>query len=401
MPRLPNSLLRRAHSIHPYLPLLLRPCRTLDSARNELRWLDDAARTSAPSPPPNGPVSVAKTSAHLTARESKPRHRSHHTARRFRAPATPTTADATARLDRLVRQRARGTPLQYLLGTEIIGPAERELTLLSRPGVFIPRASTAAAVAYLAERCQRRSTHTGRMMGERGLRILDLCCGTGTMSLFLAHELAYRCPGVRTSFLGVDSNARAVRLARANREKCKRDNGTLDDRACRGVFTQGDVLADGGRRMAERLVARKDTGPCWDVVLANPPYVSRRDLWSRKTERSVRCFEPRGALLPPRKSGDEGGYGAAVLEEEDVFYPAVLRIARRVHARVLLMEVGDLEQAVRVAGMAMELQWAFVEIWRDELSNAKDETEWMNVCGRQIAVTGKGEGRSVVCWMER
>ena len=45
MPRLLHSLLLRARNISPLLPLLLRPCRTLPSARNELRWLRDAKLT--------------------------------------------------------------------------------------------------------------------------------------------------------------------------------------------------------------------------------------------------------------------------------------------------------------------------------------------------------------------
>ena len=40
-----------------------------------------------------------------------------------------------ALLGRLVRERARGRPLQYLLGTEYFG----DLQIKCRPGVLIPR----------------------------------------------------------------------------------------------------------------------------------------------------------------------------------------------------------------------------------------------------------------------
>src|SRR5882757_6123242 len=44
MPRLSPALIRQAASQNPLLPLLLRVCRDLPSARNELRWLQEHAR---------------------------------------------------------------------------------------------------------------------------------------------------------------------------------------------------------------------------------------------------------------------------------------------------------------------------------------------------------------------
>lgn len=44
MPRLSPTLIRQAASLNPLLPLLLRVCRDLTSARNELRWLQEHAR---------------------------------------------------------------------------------------------------------------------------------------------------------------------------------------------------------------------------------------------------------------------------------------------------------------------------------------------------------------------
>lgn len=95
MPRLPHLLLSAARRIDPLLPLLLRACRDLASAQNELRWL-----------------------------------REHHNAK----PATRKNHGFT-RLKELCRKRSKGTPLQYILGTEYFG----ELEIECAKGVLIPR----------------------------------------------------------------------------------------------------------------------------------------------------------------------------------------------------------------------------------------------------------------------
>jgi len=103
MPRLSNALLRHARTINPLLALLLRPCRDLPSAHNELRWLRE--------------------------------HVNERLVRRF-----GDEKDVPEQLRRrcvvnLCRQRATGVPLQYLLGSQPFG----DLDVLCRKGVLIPR----------------------------------------------------------------------------------------------------------------------------------------------------------------------------------------------------------------------------------------------------------------------
>jgi methylase of polypeptide subunit release factors len=78
------------------LPSLLPICRDLSSAQNELRWLGEHAAEVA--------------SKQGLGKESR-------------------------LLQRFVNRRARGEPLQYILGTEFFG----ELEIKCRPGVLIPR----------------------------------------------------------------------------------------------------------------------------------------------------------------------------------------------------------------------------------------------------------------------
>jgi hypothetical protein len=102
MPRITTSLIRKARAIDALLPALLAPCRELQAAQNELRWLREHVEK------------VAK-------------------ARRAKGD---TIAKASL-LRQLVRERAAGKPLQYLLGTEYFG----DLEIRCRPGVLIPRYS--------------------------------------------------------------------------------------------------------------------------------------------------------------------------------------------------------------------------------------------------------------------
>ena len=100
MPRVPTALLRKARTIDPVLPALLAPCRDLHTAQNELRWLREHVEKVA-------------------------------NARRVRGDALA----KGALLGQLVRERVRGRPLQYLLGTEYFG----DLEIKCRPGVLIPQ----------------------------------------------------------------------------------------------------------------------------------------------------------------------------------------------------------------------------------------------------------------------
>ena len=100
MLRLKSSLLRRARNLHPLLPRLLRPCRDLNLAQNELRWLRE----------------------HALELENETRSRSKHNG-------------WYQKLRRLCREREKGKPLQYVLGSQPFG----DLEILCRKDVLIPR----------------------------------------------------------------------------------------------------------------------------------------------------------------------------------------------------------------------------------------------------------------------
>ena len=384
MPRLPNALIHGARHIHPYLPLLLRPCRTLEFARYELRWLKEAAGASPTSTPATNGRSV-KVGARTCSPRTLPRHNT---------------------LKHLCRQRGRGVPLQYLLGTEFFG----DLELRVKRGVLVPRQDTAAAVIHLAHQVEGHLASSSPRQVARdpspdpSLRVLDLCTGTGCMSLLFAYELSKRRPGLPVKVLGVDVSARAVSLVKDNARRVVRTHKGMEAHSFE--YVQADVLAletfkqKGIPSVAQVLHDRGEKA--WDVVLANPPYVSETEYFSALTERSVRCFEPKLALVPEPASDtslvshDKGRRAYP----EDRFFRAILDISSAVHARVLTMEIGSTDQATRIARLAQCMSGKdnrppHVEIWRDDPSAGDRETIAGPADKTPIEVIGSGNARTV------
>ncbi|KAI9728713.1 MAG: hypothetical protein M1828_002819 [Chrysothrix sp. TS-e1954] len=367
MPRLATHLVRHARSRHPYLPLLLRTTRDLPSAICELRWLREHVRSQLI--PPDR---------------------------------------ARLKLWNLVKARSRAVPLQYLLGTEHFG----DLEIAVAKGVLIPRWETAEAVSELVRRfVAARASEKAGIGGDderRRVKILDLCTGSGCSALLARHEFLRH--GIQSEVLGIDISSRAIGLAKRNLRRLvpRHERASV-------VFARADVLADSH---ISTSTSTTDAAPSitsylsetainsvFDIVLANPPYISRESYNSSSTARSVRLYEPRLALVPPSQSQSSNDLVPAD-GDGDVFYPSILRIAGAVSAKLVLMECADLAQAERVARLCGESEWSEVEVWRDEPAGVRDEGEnevgelGVEVRGRKgmVCVRGRGEGRSVVCW---
>ncbi|KAK0752181.1 S-adenosyl-L-methionine-dependent methyltransferase [Schizothecium vesticola] len=280
MPRLPPSLFWRAHQISPHAPNLLLACRDLPSTALELRWIKD----------------------HITTTPS-------------------TTTPPFLRLAHLIRLRARGLPLQYVLGTQPFGT----LTIRCRRGVLIPRPETESYTLELADVLFRTPT--------RSLTVVDLCTGTGCIPLQLFASLRARFPSLAAH--GVDVAPGAVALAREN----ARQLGPLG--AAQGVtFHRASIFSP---------AAGLPPFPAGeiDLLTANPPYISR-GAFARSTARSVRNHEPRLALVP---DGVPASVVAALGCEafpEDVFYARILELCRGWRPKRVFLEVADGEQAGRV-----------------------------------------------------
>jgi release factor glutamine methyltransferase len=162
---------------------------------------------------------------------------------------TDAAAGNAAELDRLVRQRVAGTPLEYLLGwVEFCG-----LRIAVEPGVFVPRRRTELLVRLAA-----------RHAPPRGAVVVELCCGAGAVAAALTALLDE--PEVHAA----DVDPAAVRCARRNLPA--------------GHVYTGDLDAPLPGRLEHRV----------DVLVANAPYVPTGEIGLMPAE--ARDHEPRVAL---------------------------------------------------------------------------------------------------------
>jgi len=161
-------------------------------------------------------------------------------------------------LRRLLRRRAQGEPLQYLLGSQPFRQAE--IRVDSR--VLIPRPETEELVDLVLAREGRHSA----------LTVLDAGTGSGCIAISLAQEL----PSCQV--LAVDSSRAALDLARENAVQ----NGVAE----RIQFRQLNLLQAWPQEQV-------------DVVVSNPPYVAEFERALLAPELS---HEPQDALF----GGEDG-----------------------------------------------------------------------------------------------
>jgi release factor glutamine methyltransferase len=159
----------------------------------------------------------------------------------------------------LVRRRAEGMPVAYLVG-------RREfyaMTFQVNSNVLIPRPETEFVIVALLDLVKQQSNV------DQELQIADVGTGSGIIAVCAATQL----PNARVT--AIDKSARALDVAQRNA-----DNHQVADRI---EFLHGDLLTEvpGGRRFA--------------FVVSNPPYVTVDEFDELATE--IREHEPREALI--------------------------------------------------------------------------------------------------------
>lgn len=168
----------------------------------------------------------------------------------------PLTEKELAPFRDLVRRRARGEPVAYLVGEREF----RSRAFAVNPAVLIPRPETELLVEVALE--SLADTPAGWAV--------DVGTGSGIIAVSLALEAPAH------SVAAVDVSAAALAVARANARRHGVEGAV--------TWLQGDLLAP--------VV---DAG-CFPLtaVVSNPPYVATRD-WER-LDPTVRDYEPRVAL---------------------------------------------------------------------------------------------------------
>lgn len=227
---------------------------------------------------------------------------------------------------RLVKKRATGTPTQYLTGKQEFWGIEFYVA----PGVLIPRPETEHVIEVALSRLKNRSTPQKsdlslrrERIGRGGLRIADVGTGSGCLAVALAREL----PEARIWATDISRAALAIAWR----------NSVRYDFESRIEFLEASLLTPfllGGELQA--VVP-------FDLIVSNPPYVSRPAL--EGLAREVREHEPEEALV----AGETG---------LEVFRP-LIRQAEKVLASggSLVLEVG--------AGQAADVRALFSEGWTD------------------------------------
>lgn len=223
----------------------------------------------------------------------------------------PLYSEELARFKPLLLKRAKGFPLQYVLGeTEFFA-----LPFWVHPPVFIPRPETEALVEAVLERVKGND-----------LLIADICTGVGNIAIALARNLH------RAEVFAVDISRKSISLARRN----ARRNGVSG----KIRFFLGDLLDPlWGMGLSGKL----------DAIVSNPPYIPTEELESLPQE--VRHEDPLAL---------DGG------EDGTVFHRRLAKESGHFlkPGGLLAMEVGA-GQAEKVAGILRRYGWKGIEVLQD------------------------------------
>jgi release factor glutamine methyltransferase len=168
--------------------------------------------------------------------------------------------EAKAAFRELVRRRAEGTPVAYLVGRREFYSLAFRVT----PDVLIPRPETEFVVMRLLDLADP---------SDRQWTIADLGTGSGVIAVCAAKWLP------TSQVLAIDISPQALAVAKANA-----DDHQVSDRV---EFVESDLFAG---------VSPERT---FDFVVSNPPYVMEDELTG--LNRDVRDYEPRGALVAGAK----------------------------------------------------------------------------------------------------
>jgi release factor glutamine methyltransferase len=169
------------------------------------------------------------------------------------------------RFRELIRKRAEGCPVAYLVGRKEFFSLSFEVN----PSVLIPRPATETLVMECLK----------LMRDFPAARLLDVATGSGNIAIAIAHQEN------EAAIAATDTSPAALEVARRNAAANK-----VNDRI---RFFQGDLFEP------------VPEGEKFHFIVSNPPYVARSE-WER-LEVNVRNYEPRAAL-------DGGEQGLDVIE---------------------------------------------------------------------------------------
>ncbi len=171
----------------------------------------------------------------------------------------PLTKDELARFRALYERRLVHEPVQYIVGSaNFMG-----LQLRVDPAVLIPRPETETLVEQVMMHCKDLET-------QKAISIIELGSGSGNIAIALAKFVK------NATVVSIEKSEDALEVARENAAAC-------------GVEARIDFRLIDMFEPVDQLLLKR-----FDVLVTNPPYVSKEDWEGLATE--VRRYEPSSAL---------------------------------------------------------------------------------------------------------
>ena len=248
----------------------------------------------------------------------------------YAEPDREMTGDWAGRYEEAIARRSRRIPLQHITGEqEFMG-----LSFQVNGDVLIPRQDTEIlveeALKILKEMQkeqvvsgQEEPKEPGEAGREDGIRILDLCTGSGCILLSVLYYGALRQGALG---VGADISEKALAVARKNAEAL----------GIEAEFVCGDLF--------ENLSGK------FSLILSNPPYIKSEEI--EKLQDEVRLHDPRAAL-----DGMEDGLH---------FYRRIIESAGDylVPGGWLVFEIGH-DQAEDVTALMRQAGYAQIRVKKD------------------------------------
>ncbi len=176
------------------------------------------------------------------------------------------------------RARSKLMPLQYILGSQPFGT----LDIKCQKGVLIPRWETEEWCVSLGELINTSlPSLEAELHLKNSLRVLDICSGSGCIGLLLKSMI-----NKPINLIGIDKSNIAIRLSKTNYQRNKLLCDKFGSNAS-ASFIKNDILSP-TLDMEHRS---------FDLITANPPYIPEEAYTSSQTEKSVRLYEPKMALV--------------------------------------------------------------------------------------------------------
>ncbi|XP_015172725.1 PREDICTED: hemK methyltransferase family member 1 [Polistes dominula] len=176
------------------------------------------------------------------------------------------TEDQLKELESLCECRLSRMPVQYIIGEWDF----RDITLKLVPPVFIPRPETEIIVDIILKRLS--------YLQEAHHEILEIGCGSGAISLALAHS------SDKVKCIAVDNNPHACDLTKENCSKLG-----LRERV---TVMQATLEEDGTLTLSGNTTNLRDQS--FAFIVSNPPYVPTKDIL--KLEPEIKIYEDLRAL---------------------------------------------------------------------------------------------------------